>query len=355
MKLAQQLVLADLQNISLRLDDVASQFEGKTVVITGAAGFLGNYLVSTLQFLNRYKLKKPTKIIAIDNYITGLKKPIFDFEDLNNFEFINHDVREPLKIRGRVDYVLHAAGIASPVYYRKYPVEAIEVATEGTKNFLEMARIKKSASFMFFSSSEIYGDPDEKNIPTAETYRGNVSSTGPRSCYDESKRLGEALTMAYFQHYQIPVKIIRPFNVFGPGMKYNDFRVIPAFLMAALQNKPMSVHADGMQTRTFCYVSDAVVAIYKVLLSQKNGEVFNIGNDDNEIPMIKLAEMIDGLFKENKKIETISYPKAYPGDEPKRRCPDLNKIKSELKFVPVVDLETGLERLLAWFRSEYKL
>lgn len=354
MKLAEQIVREDLRVIGEELSDVAKKLAGKTVVITGGAGFLGNYLVLTLMELSR-KLAMPIKVISVDNFITGSKKPLLKATEYQKFELINHDVRQPLQIRGKVTYVIHAAGIASPIYYKKYPLEAIEISTIGTKNFLELTRKKKSRSFLFFSTSEIYGDPDENHIPTAETYRGNVSCIGPRACYDESKRLGEALTMTYWQHYQTPVKIIRPFNVFGPGMKYNDFRVIPAFLMSALQGKSLPVHGDGQQTRTFCYVTDAVVGIYKVLLSDKNGEVYNIGNDDNEIAMIKLAEQIKSLLPTEVKIETIPYPANYPGDEPRRRCPDLTKIRQELGYKPKVDLETGLERLLAWFRSEYKL
>lgn len=354
MKLAEQIVLEDLRVIGEKLSDVAKKLAGKTVVITGGAGFLGNYLVLTLMELSR-KLAAPIKVISVDNFITGSKKHLIDASEYQRFELINHDVRQPLMVKGKVDYVIHAAGIASPVYYKKYPVQAIEVSTYGTKNFLELCRKKKSDSFLFFSTSEIYGDPDPDHIPTPETYRGNVSCIGPRACYDESKRLGEALTMTYFQHFQSPVKIVRPFNVFGPGMKYNDFRVIPAFLMSALQGKPLPVHGDGQQTRTFCYVTDAVIAIYKVLLSDQNGEVYNIGNADNEMPMLKLAKLVSSLFPRPVKIKTIPYPADYPGDEPKRRCPDLTKIKRELGYKPKVDLKTGLGRLLAWFRSEYKL
>lgn len=354
MNLADQIVLKDLQVIADNLKE-AEKLQGKTVVITGGAGFLGHYLVLTLVHLNKTRFSQPVKIVAVDNFITGSKKPLVNLSGYDDYDLIDHDVCKPLIIRGKVDYVIHAAGIASPIYYKKYPIQAIEVGTTGTKNFLELCRKKHSQSFLFFSSSEIYGDPDPKHIPTLETYRGNVSCVGPRACYDESKRLGEALTMTYFQHFQSPVKIVRPFNVFGPGMKYNDFRVIPAFLMSALQGKPLSVHGDGQQTRTFCYVTDAVVGVYKVLLSEKNGEVYNIGNDDNEMPMLKLAKLVSSLFPRPIKIKTIPYPADYPGDEPKRRCPDLTKIKRELGYKPKVDLKTGLGRLLAWFRSEYKL
>lgn len=354
MKLAEQIVHEDLRTIVENLNENVSKLAGKTVVITGGAGFLGNYLILTLVYLNRYRLKKPVKIVAIDNLLIGSRKSLLP-EWEGEFELVQHDVTQPYKMRGQVDWVMHAAGIASPVYYYKYPLETIEAGTTGTKNFLELARQKKASGFMFFSSSEIYGNPDSEHVPTKETYWGNVSSVGPRSCYDESKRLGETLTMTYFRSYSLPVKIIRPFNVFGPGMKANDFRVIPAFLMSAIKGKPLEVHNGGKQTRTFCYVTDAVAAIYKVLLADKPGEIYNIGNDQNEIAMIKLAEMIANLFKDKAKIKLIGFPENYPQDDPRRRCPDLTKIKTDLNYEPKLDLETGIERLLAWFRSEYRL
>ena len=353
MRLAEQIVHEDLRSISEQLPEL-TKLAGKTVLITGGAGFIGNYLVLTLAHISK-ELPRPIKIVSVDNFITGSRKQLLTTPSYNSYRFVEHDVRQPYTYTGKVEYVIHAAGIASPIYYKKYPVEAIEVGTQGTKNFLELARKKQSKSFVFFSSSEIYGDPDSSHIPTDETYRGNVSSIGPRSCYDESKRLGEALTMTYWQHYKTPVKIVRPFNVFGPGMKYNDFRVIPAFLMSGLTEKPLNVHGDGSQTRTFCYITDAIVAIFKVLLSDKNGEVYNVGNDNNEMPMIKLAQQVVELIPGEGKIVTIPYPQDYPADEPKRRCPDLTKIAVHLGFKPKVDLETGLERLLAWYRSEYKL
>ena len=355
MKLATKIVLEDLEVIASKLENQAHKLEDKTVLVTGGAGFLGNYLVLTLLHLNNTRLKRPVKVISLDNFITGLKKPLINIKGYRDVTLVEHDVSQPFKTSRKIDYILHAAGIASPVYYKKYPIQAIDVATQGTKNFLNIGREKKIKSFVFFSSSEIYGDPHPDYIPTPETYRGNVSSTGPRSCYDESKRLGEALAMAFWHKYRSPIKIIRPFNVFGPGMKYNDFRVIPAFLMSGLSGKTLRVHGTGKQTRTFCYITDAIEAIYKVLLSRKSGEVYNIGNDKNEISMIKLAREIDGLIKRKIRISKINYPSTYPADEPMRRAPDLSKIKLKLKYNPQVDYKIGIKRLKDWYISEYKI
>lgn len=208
---------------------------------------------------------------------------------------------------------------------------------------------------MFFSSSEIYGDPDPSHIPTPETYRGNVSPIGPRSCYDESKRLGETMSITYHRLFNTPVKIVRPFNIYGPGMMMDDYRVIPSFISEALQGKTITVHDTGLQTRTFCYVTDAVIGFLKVLLSKKNGEVYNIGNDSPEIQMIELAREINSLVPKKTIIKKVSYPKLYPQDEPRRRCPDLTKARQNLLYSPQISLRDGLERTIIWYKTEYGL
>ena len=346
-----QIVLEDIQNIRSGIADVARGLEGKTVILSGGAGFLGSYIVATVQALNEQLFAKPCRLIVLDNYITGSRKnKLIEIKD-PNIHLIDHNVSLPFDTDGPVNLIVHAAGIASPVYYKSFPVEAIESTIWGAKNLLELAKKKGSEGFLFFSSSEIYGDPDARFIPTPETYKGNVSCTGPRSCYDESKRLGETLSMTYFHRFQIPVKIVRPFNVYGPGMKTDDYRVIPNFLMRALTHKALPIHGTGDQTRTFCYVTDAVIGFLKVLLSTENGEVYNVGNDEEEISMAGLAEAIRDLFEEKPRIDFIGYPENYPKDEPRRRMPDLTKIRQMLGYVPVIQLRDGLRRTLAWFRE----
>lgn len=254
-----------------------------------------------------------------------------------------------------MDYIIHAAGLASPYYYKKYPLETIESAILGAKNLLELAKVSRPASFLFFSSSEIYGDPDPKFVPTPETYAGHVSSIGPRACYDESKRLTETLCITYHQLYDIPIKIVRPFNIYGPGMKHVDYRVIPTFIYSGLSGRDLPVHDKGIQTRTFCYVTDAIVAIFKVLISGKKGEVYNIGNDNPEIGMFELAQTIADMIGSGVKPRRKNYPENYPAGEPQRRCPDLTKIKNHLNYQPKVDLRTGLKQTINWFKQTYQL
>lgn len=342
----------DIKNIIQGVRKEVEQLSGKTLLISGGAGFLGSYIVGTIAVLNREVLKKPCRVISIDNYITGRRRRLGEEMNGETFMCIEQDVVKEFDIEEEVDYIIHAAGIASPVHYHKYPIETIESAILGTKNLLEMARKKRVKSFLYFSSSEIYGDPDPNCIPTPETYRGNVSSVGPRACYDESKRLGETLCMVYHSRYGVPVKIVRPFNIYGPGMLPDDYRVIPTFIISALHKRPLYVHDSGKQTRTFCYISDAIVGFFKVLLSHHNGHIYNIGNDKPEITMRELAHIISSIFKYKLEIIAISYPHTYPQDEPRRRCPDLTKIKTHLSYSPRVSLEKGLRRVVRWYQYE---
>lgn len=347
-------VKSDIENIVKGLKTEIKELEGKTILITGGSGFLGKYFLLTFAYLNDEVFKDKCRVISVDNFITG-KKDSSGLEQRGDFTFIQHDVRMPLNIKSKINYIIHAAGIASPVYYMKYPLETLEVATLGTKHLLELAKAKSVKSFLFFSSSEIYGDPDPNFIPTPETYPGNVSCTGPRSCYDESKRLGETLCMIYHRLHDLSIKTVRPFNVYGPGMRADDYRVIPRFLTSALKKEVLPVHAGGNQTRTFCYISDAIIGFLKVLLSKKGGEVYNVGNSNDEVNMITLANMVSELFVNKISIKAVEYPSTYPQDDPRRRCPDLTKITKNLGYKSQIDLRDGLKRTLKWYKEELKL
>lgn len=355
MNITDPIVQDDLAMITKNINRVAYKLSGKTIVVTGGSGFLGRYMVSLFLFLNENVLDKPCRIISIDNYITSSSISNDRFIKSKYLKRIRHDVVKPLEIKEPVDYIIHAAGIASPIYYRKYPLEAIDVAVNGTRQMLDLARKKRVKSILFFSSSEIYGDPPADQLPTKESYKGNVSSIGPRACYDESKRLGETICMTYYELHGVPVKITRPFNIYGPGMRRNDYRVVPMFVYDALKGKSLPVHIRGSQTRAFCYISDATIAFIKILLSDKNGEVYNVGNDTNEITIKELAEVINRIFENKLHLTYISYPKSYPQGDIQRRFPSLDKIKKDLGYVPQVDLESGLRKTIQWCRDNWNI
>ncbi|HYE10091.1 MAG TPA: NAD-dependent epimerase/dehydratase family protein, partial [Patescibacteria group bacterium] len=268
---------------------------------------------------------------------------------------INKDVSKPLDIDIKPDYIIHCAGIASPTVYRKFPIETIEVNVMGLKNLLELARKSDVKSFLSFSTSEIYGNPTPENIPTSEAYNGNVSCTGPRACYDESKRLGETLCVNYYNQYGIPIKVVRPFNVYGPGLRLDDRRVIPDYFMDAFLQRKIVLLSDGKPTRSFCYISDATTGFIKALLSDHNGEAFNIGNDEIEISMMDLAKYVAEIVGDVEIEHQDSMEKNYLADNPQRRCPDLTKSKNLLGYCPSVNLKEGLIRLKQWYINNYNL
>jgi len=348
-----QLVREDIKTIVDKLGDEVLKFEGKTILLSGGSGFLGKYFVLVFTYLNDNVFEKPCKVISVDNFITGSHHPHFNTRGREDVLQVWADVSQPLPVREDIHYILHAAGVASPVYYKKYPLETIESAVSGVKNLLELARKNSELEgFIFFSSSEIYGDPDPSAVPTPETYHGYVSSVGPRACYDESKRLGETISTIYNEQFGLPTKIVRPFNVFGPGMGHADRRVLPMFAYKALNKEVIPVHGDGQQTRTFCYITDAIEGFLRVLLLGRPGESYNIGNDENEISMRNLAKLFTEIESNGATYEMIPYPEHYPAGEPQRRCPDLTKARTELDYTPKVHLEDGLRRFIEWCRSD---
>lgn len=349
----QSIIEQDVATIAAGIAPHAHLLSGKTVLISGGSGFLGKYFTAVFDYLNKHMLEQPCRLISVDNYITGERDENFSAFESKHILNVWGDVTYPLPVREDLDYIIHAAGLASPVYYMKYPLETIESAVTGAKNLLELARKNKNLQgFLFFSSSEIYGDPDPKAVPTPETYFGHVSAVGPRACYDESKRLTETICTIYNERFNVPVKVVRPFNIFGPGMKHNDRRVVPMFAHEVLNGQPITVHGDGAQTRTFCYITDAMIGFIKALLIGKAGEAYNIGNANNEIAMRDLATIFVELSNTGSHVSLIPYPDTYPAGEPMRRCPDLTKAKEQLAYTATVDFRQGISRFLDWCRTQ---
>ncbi len=351
--MSKQIVQEDIETAARGIGAEAHKFEGKTVLISGGSGFLGKYLIGTLCYLNDHILKVPCKIISVDNHITGMAHEHFDYKGRPDVHEAWADIVYPLPVREDIHYIIHAAGLASPVYYKKFPLQTIDSAVTGLRNLLNLGREQKNLEgVLFFSSSEIYGDPDPAFVPTPETYHGYVSSMGPRACYDESKRLGETIAIIYRQEFGIPTTIVRPFNVFGPGMGHADRRVLPMYAYKAINKEKIPVHGDGHQTRTFCYITDAVTGFFKALLVGARGQAYNIGSSDNEISMKNLAELFIRIEGSGGDYSLIPYPESYPADEPQRRCPDISKAKVDLDFTPKVTLEEGLHRFIEWCKNE---
>jgi dTDP-glucose 4,6-dehydratase len=304
-------------------------------LVTGGAGFLGSHLCE-------YLIDKGHEVTCMDNLITGSKQNIFGIKS-DNFRFVNHNVSEFIKLDGDLDYILHFASPASPIDYLNLPIQTLKVGAMGTHNALGLAKAKK-AVFLLASTSEVYGDP--LIHPQPEEYWGNVNPIGPRGVYDEAKRFAEAITMAYHRTHGINTKIVRIFNTYGPRMRIKDGRAIPNFLKQALTGKDLTVYGNGSQTRSFCFVSDLIEGIYRLLISEQNNPV-NIGNP-NEMTIQNLADKI--LQATGSKSKIVQVP--LPEDDPKTRQPNITLAKNLLDWKPKVSLNEGLESTIKYFKEQ---
>lgn len=355
-----RIVTEDLDHIGKALSEELRALAGKKLLITGGCGFLGYYLVQSILHSNDVSSLPHTEVTVYDNFARGAPRWIVDLEARSDLSLVKHDIRKPLP-RDIEDfsYIIHAAGIASPTYYRRHPIETMDANVNGLRNLLEYSgrqkdRERSVEGFLFFSSSEIYGDPPPEFIPTPETYRGNVSCTGPRACYDESKRYGETLCVNFAGEHGLPVKIARPFNNFGPGLKITDRRVLPDFARDVFAGRDIVLLSDGSATRTFCYVADAVVGYYKVLVKGRPGEAYNIGVEEPETSMADVADLVAKLAEaefgyEGTVVRGTSAEADYLVDNPNRRCPVIAKARAELGYAPAFALEEGLRRSLIWY------
>lgn len=355
-----KIIAQDMERILNALSDgEKSKFNGSTVLFTGGAGFLGFYFIT---FLTTYQEElKVKKIICLDNFQVGYPKWLKDLSDegkveLHKFNVITDDIAS-VPGAENADLVYHMASIASPIFYRKYPIETLDANIWGLRRLLDFYCEKKIKGLAFYSSSEIYGDPTPENIPTPETYRGNVDCQGPRACYDESKRFGETMCYLFNQKYNMPIAIIRPFNNYGPGMRLNDARVPADFANAIRQNKDIVMFSDGSPTRTFCYISDAITGYLKCIChADEDFNAFNIGMDKPEISIRQLSDIYIQAGKEifgytGKADFAVSTDKEYLKNNPNRRCPVIDKARTMLGYNPQVSVEQGVRYFLEYIKE----
>ncbi len=368
MKDAQDVVWQDVEYICGNLSEEFVALSGKNLLLTGGAGFLGHYFVQAALHWNNVAGKHRGDAISVtiyDSFVRGMPSWLTNLQEDKHLTVVRHDMTHPLpQDMGRFDYVIHAASIASPTYYRRDPIGTMDANVNGLRALLEYARHQKTKGtpvdgFLFFSSSEIYGDPTPENIPTPETYRGNVSCTGPRACYDEAKRYGETLCANFAQEVGLPVKMARPFNNYGPGLKITDRRVIPDFARDIMAGRDIMMLSDGSPKRTFCYVADAIVGYYKILVKGQSGEAYNIGVESPEISIAELADRMVSLARslfgyQGMLVRQISQDANYLVDNPNRRCPVIEKARAHLGYNPSITLEEGLRRSLLWYSDNRK-
>jgi UDP-glucuronate decarboxylase len=350
----------DLTEAATRLRELLAPLAGGRLLITGGAGFLGYYLVQLPLAWNRLHPDAPPISVTVhDNFLRGLPSWLEQLQGAD-LTAVERDVLQPLPSDEEpFDHVIHAASVASPTYYRRYPIETMDANVGGLRLLLDHAAARASTArpvqhMLYFSTSEIYGDPDPDHIPTSEAYRGSVSCTGPRACYDESKRFGETLCVNFAAQRGVPVTTARPFNNYGPGLRIDDARLVPDLARDILAGDDLRLLSDGSATRTFCYVMDAVEGYYRILLRGRPGEAYNIGNDEPEISVLELARRMAAVSRDltgyrGDVVHEVSDDPEYLTDNPNRRCPVIAKARHELDFEPRVALDDGLHRTLRWY------
>lgn len=343
-----RIIEEDLKVLHESLKDLGDRINGKTFLVTGGAGFLGSWFCDVA-------IGFGGKVVCVDNLSSGSKKNIEHLIGNENFTFVEQDFLK-FEPRERIDYIVHMASIATPPLYMRFPIETLDSNIEGTKKLLELALKDNVKGFLMMSTSEVYGNPPDDQVPTKETFHGIVNSFGPRSMYDESKRAAEAYCYSFYHKHNLPVRIARTFNTYGPRLDVESTsqygRALIKFVNQAIKKNPITVYGDGKQTRSFCYITDQIEGLFKLLLTPGiDGEVFNIGNP-REFKIVELAEMILRVSGSKSEVSFDSPANYNLKDDPRRRCPDITKAGKMFGFAPKVDLEHGLQRVIDWMRGE---
>ncbi len=341
-----QIIKQDVETIAKNLESFREKISGKTFLVTGGAGFLGSWVCDTAISLG-------AKVICVDNLVSGVATNVEHLMKNPNFEFISSDILN-FDTDKKIDYIFHMASIASPPLYMEYPIETLDSNIFGTKRMLELAKKNNSSGFVFMSTSEVYGNPPDEFVPTPETFHGVVNSFGPRSVYDEGKRAAEAYCYSFFQKFKMPIRISRTFNTYGPRLDVKSRtsygRALVKFISQAIDGQPISIYSDGKQTRSFCYITDQIEGLFRLILTEGvDGEVFNIGQEE-EITIETLARMIVNFTGSSSIVETNTKPNYDLKDDPRRRCPNISKARLKLAYNPKVKLEVGLKRTIDWIK-----
>lgn len=350
------IIKRDIENIVRRLGKNVNNLSGKTVLITGASGLIGGYLVEVIAYLNsENKLVYPCKVIGMQKSEITKDSKLGYLLNHSDVQFVSRSASVPYLPSSKVDYIVHSAGMSAPAFFLEDPLGTIDVNVNGIRWILEYAKQNKIKSVLYMSSGEIYGNPTAENIPTPESYNGNISTLDSRACYTSSKRLAETLCRIYFEKYGVPVKIARPFIVYGPGLAITDRRVMADFMRSGLNGVPIKMMTLGLDTRSYCYVADATVAFFELLLSQKNGEVFNVASDIEEVSIYDIAVLVHKICNIKDEVRVEKQDAKFIKGAPNRVMPDISKLKKAFGYKPEVDIEEGLKRTIEWNKSVHKL
>lgn len=346
------IIKKDIENVVARLGTVINKLSGKTILITGASGLIGSYIVETIGYLNSEgKLAVPCKVLAMQKSTITKDSRLGYLLGRADIQFVSHNAAEPYSPDSKIDYIIHSAGMSAPAFFLEDPLGTIDVNVKGIRWILEYAKNNKIESVLYMSSGEIYGNPTAENIPTPESYNGNVSTMGPRACYTSSKRLSETLCRIYFEKYEVPVKIARPFIVYGPGLDISDRRVMADFMRSGLNGKSIIMMTPGLDTRSYCYIVDATVAFFELLLSDKNSEAFNVASDLEEVSIHDVATLVHKICDIKEEVKVEKKDAKFLEGAPSRVMPDITKLKKTFGYKPEVGIEEGLKRTIEWNKS----